>query len=1220
MISTKETLSLQQWLKKLLYIYDEMTKKGDYVNAEKVQQLMKKVKNEEFIIAFCGHFSAGKSSMINELIGEPLLPSSPIPTSANLVKVKSGREYARVYYKTEPPIEYPAPYNYDEIKSYCKDGDAIESIEISHRTDRLPHGVVIMDTPGIDSTDDAHRLATESVLHLSDVIFYTMDYNHVQSELNFQFTKELTDHGKSVYLIVNQIDKHREEELSFADFKQSVIQAFRDWNVKVEEIFFTSLKQPDLPNNEFNRLFNFLQTLFHEKDERFASGMKIALKQLLRDHLFFLQEQDADEEEQLKARLHDNIQLDNWSERINRIKQEIEAIQKQGKELKRQFTAELNSVLEHAYIMPFETRELARTFLESMQPDFKVGLFFTKAKTAAERENRLRAFYENVKEKVRTNMEWHVRELLVRFLKEHNMEEHDLLQQCQQLTVPFTEELLVRIVKKGAGVTGDYVLTYTGDVANEFKRLYRDEAMRLFEQFILIWQESAEAEMKALQSRLNEEQEQWNIQVRLEELSQLRKQVYEKLVEVIEGDVPRQEHTEERIAQLVAETFVNGTSKQQENTINVKKAEELQTNEEEWEKTAVKVETEKAIADLYHTAALIKDIKGMKPFINELNEKAQRLKNRSFTVALFGAFSAGKSSFANALIGEKVLPVSPNPTTATINKIVPPTADKPHGTVIVQLKTREQIFNDLQMSLRYFHLKAETLEEAFRLSKKALDIESVDAREKPHYSFIKAVVHGYEAIENHLGTKLCVNLDAFGQYVADETKACFVEWIELYYACPLTEQGITLVDTPGADSVNARHTGVAFEYIKNADAVLFVTYYNHAFSKADREFLIQLGRVKDTFSMDKMFFIINAADLAQSHDELADVLAYVKEQLARFGIRKPRLYPLSSRFALEEKTRETGKTNYGILAESGIRRFEADFERFIIDELISLAITGAYAEITRVHKVISEYIAQAQLDLEAKQAKLQKIKQEQAEMKELFKKAAAETELYALEQEITELVHYIKQRIFLRFGDWFKETFNPATLREDVRDVKKALEACLEELLSSIGFDLAQEMRATSLRVEKFIVEQLRERFAKLQTKAAVIHQGITFADLEHYEFTALSFETGLQNIDRSRFKKALSFYKNAKSFFERDEKRWMREELEKQLQEPVSNYLQENKEFLLRVYLEQYVHAVNRLNEHLEQQCVNYFVGLISALTEPMDIERLQFIKTKLADMLRDK
>jgi GTPase Era involved in 16S rRNA processing len=1221
MIYTKEKQSLQQWMARLLYLYDEMTKKGDYVNAEKVKQLIKKVYHEEFIIAFCGHFSAGKSSMINELIGEQILPSSPIPTSANLVKVKSGEEYARVYYKNEPPIEYRAPYNYEEIKSYCKDGDFIQSIEISHHTDRLPKGIVIMDTPGIDSTDDAHRLATESALHLSDIVFYTMDYNHVQSELNFQFTKELTNHGKSVYLIVNQIDKHREEELSFSDFKQSVIQAFRDWNVNVEEIFFTSLKQPNLPNNEFERLINFLQKLFKEKEERFESGIKVAVKQLLDEHLFFLQEQDAHEEEQLRARLRDMNDVDDLFDKIKQIESDIEIIEKQKDEMEQKFRSELHNVLENAYIMPFETRELARSFLESLQPDFKVGLFFVKAKTAAEREKRFLAFYENVNEKVRANMEWHVRELLVRTLKEHDMADSELLKQSQQLTVPITQEMLRNLVKKGAGVTGDYILTYTSDVANEFKRLYRTAATDLFERFMIKWQEQADAQIQALRNSMNIEMEQMNVKARLEELKELRNQTYEKLLQFINDEIQVGEYILQRISQMVQETFIVGTDEKQEKK-SANKADKdkdifHKTNDSENVKNDVKPKTETVIRHLYQTAEMIRGIKGMNRFIHELIEKGKRLENRSFTVALFGAFSAGKSSFANALIGEKVLPVSPNPTTATINKIVPPTIENPHGTVIVQLKSKEQILKDLQTSLSYFDLKAETLADALEMSKKALEIESVDAREKPHYSFIKAAVHGYEAIQNHLGEMLRVDLDAFSEYVADETKACFVEWIELCYDCPLTQQGITLVDTPGADSVNARHTDVAFEYIKNADAVLFVTYYNHAFSKADREFLIQLGRVKDTFSMDKMFFIVNAADLANSHDELQNVLMYVEEQLVRFGIRNPRLYPISSRFALEEKTGERSNTSYGILTESGIRRFEMDFHLFIIDELTALAVTSAYAEINRVRKTLSEYMAEALQDKHAKQLKLQKINQEQEEIRKLFKETETETDLYALEQEIAELVYYIKQRIFLRFGDWFKETFNPAVLREDVRDVKKALASCLQELLNSIGFDLAQEMRATSLRVENFIIQQLRERFVRLQAKASSIHQGIVLTDLESYEFPTLQFETGLQNIDYSRFKKALSYYKNSKSFFEHDQKRLTREELQKQLQDPVTDYLKENEQHLLHAYQEQYRKAIRMLHHHLEEQSDEYFAGLISALTEPVNVDHLKMIDAELCAIL---
>ena len=78
---------------------------GDEERAEKAKKLIKKIHDNEFITAFSGHFSAGKSTMINSLIGEQILPSSPIPTSANLVKVHhAANDYAKVYYNLEKPL------------------------------------------------------------------------------------------------------------------------------------------------------------------------------------------------------------------------------------------------------------------------------------------------------------------------------------------------------------------------------------------------------------------------------------------------------------------------------------------------------------------------------------------------------------------------------------------------------------------------------------------------------------------------------------------------------------------------------------------------------------------------------------------------------------------------------------------------------------------------------------------------------------------------------------------------------------------------------------------------------------------------------------------------------------------------------------------------------------------------------------------------------------
>ncbi|GAA3327284.1 hypothetical protein GCM10020331_066600 [Ectobacillus funiculus] len=67
-----------------------------------------------------------------------------------------------------------------------------------------------------------------------------------------------------------------------------------------------------------------------------------------------------------------------------------------------------------------------------------------------------------------------------------------------------------------------------------------------------------------------------------------------------------------------------------------------------------------------------------------------------------------------------------------------------------------------------------------------------------------------------------------------------------------------------------------------------------------------------------------------------------------------------------------------------------------------------------------------------------------------------------------ELLFYVKQRVFFfRYQDVFAEIFNPAVLRTDGGDIKQRLRECTSELSDFLMHDLLQEMRATSLRLEK---------------------------------------------------------------------------------------------------------------------------------------------------------
>jgi len=640
---------------------------------------------------------------------------------------------------------------------------------------------------------------------------------------------------------------------------------------------------------------------------------------------------------------------------------------------------------------------------------------------------------------------------------------------------------------------------------------------------------------------------------------------------------------------------------------------------------------------LRRTSKEIIDVPGMQNQAKAMLDRAERLTANRFTVALFGAFSAGKSSFANALMGDLVLPVSPNPTTAAINKIMPPTDTEPHGTVRVVLKSRDAVEQDVLRSLAVFGHSAADLEGALDELNK-IDVTQIPPTAKPHYTFLKAVTKGLGEMAEHLGGQLLVDMKAFKSFVAKEEKACFAEYIELFYSCPLTDQGIVLVDTPGADSINARHTGVAFEYMKNADAVLFVTYYNHAFSQADREFLLQMGRVKDTFEMDKMFFIVNAADLAASEEELQGVITHVEKNLLTCGIRLPRIYPVSSQTALLARMHEAGKLNASAekvyrqrtqsaegeelmpageaFALSGMAHFEEDFLRFTIDELTQIAVNAALGEIRRAHQALTEFMRMAQSGESERQARRDAANEAQAAALAAVDALSVTSLERDLDKEREELLHYVKQRLFFRFNELYGFAFNPAVLKEDGRNMKQALQGCLTDLLRSISYDLAQELRATTLRLEKFLNKQGLTLVQSWQRDVQGYAAGLSLTPYQPRQVETLTFAEELP-VSAQALQPALSLFKNTKDFFEQDGRVKMREELEKRLQEPVTAYVAQGSEQLQGQFSTLFAEVVKVERDRVKEQVNSYFTGLLAALEMKVDLDELAGKMNRVASEL---
>ena len=135
------------------------------------------IAGEEFIVLIIGAFSSGKSSMINALIGEELLPTGFLPETAVLGELHYGTQKRITLYPKKGKWEGgDEPFDIeplaDEIRKYVSlsTDDAINSMEqndegrasdarinakfekmiIHWPLDILKDGVVLVDTPGIN--------------------------------------------------------------------------------------------------------------------------------------------------------------------------------------------------------------------------------------------------------------------------------------------------------------------------------------------------------------------------------------------------------------------------------------------------------------------------------------------------------------------------------------------------------------------------------------------------------------------------------------------------------------------------------------------------------------------------------------------------------------------------------------------------------------------------------------------------------------------------------------------------------------------------------------------------------------------------------------------------------------------------------------------------------------------------------------------------------------
>jgi len=111
-------------------------------------------------------------------------------------------------------------------------------------------------------------------------------------------------------------------------------------------------------------------------------------------------------------------------------------------------------------------------------------------------------------------------------------------------------------------------------------------------------------------------------------------------------------------------------------------------------------------------------------------------------------------------------------------------------------------------------------------------------------------------------------------------------------------RNITLVDTPGTNSIVLRHQEVTEEFIPRADLILFITSIDRPLSESERQFL---QFIRDWGK--KIVFVVNKID-TKSDEEVIEVLGYLKSNIKSIFDLQPLLFPVAAKLALQSKLGE----------------------------------------------------------------------------------------------------------------------------------------------------------------------------------------------------------------------------------------------------------------------------------------------------------------------------